>query len=89
MTKTLDQLRATPAHVVCEHGASQRSCDSCECLALYAENEALKARVGVLEGAIRYAIEEIYDTESISVGTDELRRVLMPDCNKELASDGT
>lgn len=39
--KTLDELRATPASVVCEHGASQRACDACECLALEAEVERL------------------------------------------------
>lgn len=53
MPKTLDELRKTPAHVVCEHRASQRSCDACECLALDHENAALKARVEVLECRIR------------------------------------
>lgn len=47
--KTLDELRRTPAHVVCEHGASQRACDVCEDLALDAENDELKRRVAELE----------------------------------------
>lgn len=48
--KTLDELPETPAHIVCRHAASQRSCDAC--LALDDENEALRRRVAELEGFI-------------------------------------
>lgn len=53
--KTLDELRATPASVECEHGASQRSCDACEALALHEENAGLRMRVAELEGELKQA----------------------------------
>lgn len=49
--KTLDELRDTPPHVVCEHGSSQRSCDACECLAQDDLIEQLQARIRELESA--------------------------------------
>ncbi len=63
MTKTLDQLRATPAHLVCEHGAFQRSCYRCACL----DNEALKARVASLE---RILGEQTQELESALCGEE-------------------
>lgn len=54
------------------------------CARLMKERDEARARVKELEDAIRYAIEEMYDTESISVGTDELRRVLMLNQSKKI-----
>lgn len=51
--KTLDELRETPTHIVCEHGASQRSCDACECLALEAE-------IGELKDSIKGLKEDVW-----------------------------
>lgn len=80
VNKTLDELRKTPTHVVCEHGRSQRSCDACECFALEDENEDLRARVKELEQTIGLGKQpsDIQKREALHAADEcyELRQLL-------------
>lgn len=92
MTKTYEELRATPTHVICEHNGSQRSCPHCECLAADAKIEQLEARVAELEARERElrGIMDEYCSECGAVVKfqTQMDRVFFKDAEVEFPNEG-